>query len=379
MFKSALRRHALQGFRSFTPAARMPASHSTYQCRLPVIAQQTRRISSTRCLREEDRRDSSKTASTTPAEDSGEHEGRYARTDETIQVEYPPDSEMPRTPMVQGRGGRHFKRTLASFSLEDRVSVITGGARGLGLVMGQGLVASGSDLAIVDLNEEEAKLQAEKMLAQFQKENPGLDKRSLPKITAHHCDVASPDSVDQCLAEILEKHGRIDHLVTSAGFTENFDAISYPYDRMQKLWKVNVDGSYLFAVGVAKHLMQRQAPGSMVFIGSMSGSIVNVPQPQAPYNAAKAAIRHLAASLAVEWASANIRVNCISPGYMLTALTKKILDDNPDLHEKWVSLIPQGKMGVPEDLMGAVTFLLSDASKYVTGADLRVDGGYTLT
>jgi D-arabinitol 2-dehydrogenase len=83
---------------------------------------------------------------------------------------------------------------------------------------------------------------------------------------------------------------------------------------------VNVDGTYLFAVAVAKHLMERKAPGAMVFIGSMSGAIVNVPQPQAPYNAAKAAVRHLAASLAVEWAHAGIRVNCISPGYMLTAL-----------------------------------------------------------
>jgi D-arabinitol 2-dehydrogenase len=167
--------------------------------------------------------------------------------------------------------------------------------------------------------------------------------------------------------------------VTSAGFTENYDAIAYPYDRMKKLWGVNVDGTYLFATGVAKHLMSREVNGSIVFIGSMSGSIVNVPQPQAPYNAAKAAVRHLAASLAVEWAHAGIRVNCISPGYMLTALTKKILDDNPALAKQWTSLIPVGKMGRPEDLMGAVTFLSSDASKYVTGADLRVDGGYTVT
>ena len=89
---------------------------------------------------------------------------------------------------------------------------------------------------------------------------------------------------------------------------------------MKKLWGVNVDGTYLFAIEVAKHLMERKSPGSMVMIGSMSGSIVNVPQPQAPYNAAKAAVRHLASSLAVEWAHAGIRVNTISPGYMLTAL-----------------------------------------------------------
>ena len=152
----------------------------------------------------------------------------------------------------------------------------------------------------------------------FREENPGAEK--VPKVTAHYADVSSPDSVNSALAEIIAEHGKIDNLVTSAGFTENYDAIEYPYDRMKKLFGVNFDGTYLFACGVAKHMIERKAPGSIVFIGSMSGAIVNVPQPQAPYNAAKAAVRHLAATLAVEWAHAGIRVNCISPGYMLTAL-----------------------------------------------------------
>jgi D-arabinitol 2-dehydrogenase len=87
--------------------------------------------------------------------------------------------------------------------------------------------------------------------------------------------------VTNCITEILKDHPKIDGLVTSAGFTENFDAISYPIDRMRKLWGVNVDGTYLFAVAVAKHLIEHQSPGSIVVIGSMSGAIVNVPQPQA--------------------------------------------------------------------------------------------------
>ena len=141
-----------------------------------------------------------------------------------------------------------------------------------------------------------------------------------PKVTGHYADVADPQSVTAALASILKEHGKIDGLVTSAGFTENFPAISYPYDRMKKLWGVNVDGSYLFATAVARHLMDRKAAGSIVLIGSMSGAIVNVPQPQTPYNVSKAAVRHMAASLGVEWASANVRVNCISPGYMATEL-----------------------------------------------------------
>lgn len=191
--------------------------------------------------------------------------------------------------------------------------------------------------------------------------------------------VSDYESVQQVTAEIIEKHGKIDNLVTSAGFTENFDAIAYPPDRLRKLWGVNVDGTYFFATAVARHLMERKSPGSLVFIGSMSGAIVNVPQPQAPYNASKAAVRHLGRSFAVEWAHAGIRVNVIEPGYMLTALTEHILNENPELGEKWTSLIPQGKMGRPSDLMGPVAFLCSDASGYMTGAELRVDGGYTCT
>lgn len=168
------------------------------------------------------------------------------------------------------------------------------------------------------MTEDEGEKQAAALVEEFKRENPGA--KDVPKVTAHYADVSKPESVTAALDEIIAQHGKIDNLVTSAGFTENYAAVDYPHDRMQKLWGVNVDGTWLFAVGVAKHLMERKAPGSIVMIGSMSGAIVNVPQPQAPYNAAKAAVRHMASSLAVEWAHAGVRVNCISPGYMLTAL-----------------------------------------------------------
>lgn len=276
-------------------------------------------------------------AATTAGEpgESGDHEGQYARTSKDIVVEYPEEDDLPPSTPVVGRGGVHALRTLASFSMEGKTAIVTGGARGLGLVMAQALVTSGADVAIVDMNREEGQRSAQGLIDIFKTENPGSDKydhhhtldskansfnHRIPKVTAHFCDVSSPTSVNQSLEEILKIHGKVDNLVTSAGFTENYDAISYPHDRMQKLWGVNVDGTYLYAVAVAKHLMERKVPGSIVMIGSMSGAIVNVPQPQAPYNAAKAAVRHLASSLAVEWAHAGIRVNCISPGYMLTAL-----------------------------------------------------------
>ncbi|KAK3394266.1 hypothetical protein B0H63DRAFT_460476 [Podospora didyma] len=353
--------------------AMLPLSgHRRLQYPLAGLAQRRCYSSGTKVSREDEQRKENEAKETAAG-------GSYARTDDSITVEYPPDHKLPASKPVAGAGraGANVFPTLAAFSLQGNVGVVTGGARGLGLVMGQGMVISGANLAIVDLNKDEAARQAKNIVRTFKKEYP--DAKHLPKVTAHYADVSDEASVEACIMEIVAEHGKIDNLVTSAGFTENFEAIAYPIDRMRKLWGVNVDGTYLFATAVARHLMGRKSKGSMVFIGSMSGSIVNVPQPQAPYNAAKAAVRHLCASLSVEWAKAGIRVNCISPGYMLTALTQKILDDNPDLKQQWTSLIPQGRMGSPEDLMGPVTFLLSDASSYVTGADLRVDGGYTVT
>ncbi|KAF4124684.1 Short-chain dehydrogenase [Geosmithia morbida] len=319
--------------------------------------------------------------STPPLHDSGSGNGNkpgsHARTDGAIEVEHPEEHELPSSKPVRGTGGQYVKPTLSTFTLDRKVGLVTGGARGLGLVIAQGLVYSGSNVALVDMNRDEAEKQRGLLVDAFVKENPNAD--LVPKVTAHYADVGDSESVDACIAEVIAAHGKIDNLVTSAGFTENFEAINYPVERIRKLWAVNVDGTYLFATAVARHLMERRSPGSMVMIGSMSGSVVNVPQPQAPYNASKAAVRQMAASLAVEWAGAGIRVNCVSPGYMLTALTEKILDERPDLKTKWTSLIPQGKMGQPKDLMGPVAFLLSDAAGYITGADIRVDGGYTVT
>jgi len=167
--------------------------------------------------------------------------------------------------------------------------------------------------------EKEAQRQADAMLALFQQENPFSNRD--PKITTHHADVSSSASVNSAIEEILSTHKRIDNLVVCAGYCENIPAISYPDDisGLNRLWGVNFNGQLFTSVAVAKHLMERKAHGTIVCIGSISGSIVNVPQPQAVYNASKAAVRHLSRSLAVEWANSGIRVNCVSPGYMLTA------------------------------------------------------------
>lgn len=153
MFKPLASRQAFRALGQVTAKAPCRAA------RRPNLTINTsvRGISSTRSLYK-DENEKNKAPEPEKVLEEEEPDGRFARTDESITVEYPPDEEMPRSPIVQGRGGMHFKRTLASFSLEGKTSIVTGGARGLGLVMGQAIVASGSDLAIVDLN---SKLRAE--------------------------------------------------------------------------------------------------------------------------------------------------------------------------------------------------------------------------
>ncbi|KIV99817.1 uncharacterized protein PV09_08621 [Verruconis gallopava] len=266
------------------------------------------------------------------------------------------------------------KRTLAAFSLEGKVCVVTGGASGIGLGICKSILESGGQVAIVDLNVVAAHEQAKQLVETYEQEN---HEEVSPLVTSHAADVASPASIDLAINSVLSKHGHIDHLVTCAGICENISAIDYPHSRMQKLWSINVDGSFYFATAVARHLMQRKSEGSIVLIGSMSGSIVNVPQMQAPYNISKAAVKQMARTLGVEWAEYGIRVNCISPGYVRTALTDEIIKSNPALYAEWVSRTPVKRLGKPSDIAGAVVFLLSDLSTYMTGSEILIDGGYT--
>jgi len=189
------------------------------------------------------------------------------------------------------------------------------------------------------------------------------------------CDVSSERSVQNAFTEVMNKFGRVDSVVASAGIVENYSAFDYPFERIKRLYDINVHGAFFTAREAARNMVP-QGGGSIVLVASMSANIVNVPQLQTPYNASKAAVKHMAASLAVEWAKKGIRVNVLSPGYMLTKLTKTILSRDQERKKIWESLTPMGRMGDPEDLAGAIVFLSSDASRFMTGSEIRVDGGY---
>lgn len=158
--------------------------------------------------------------------------------------------------------------------------------------------------------------------------------------------------------------------------SSNLPAEKYDHAMFRRLIDINLTGSFLMCQAVAKSMMAAGKPGSLVLVASMSGSIVNYPQEQSCYNASKAGVIQLSKSLAAEWAKYNIRVNSISPGYMDTALNNvPALDAQKKI---WIGLTPQARLGAVDDLNGLAVFLASDASAYMTGADVLIDGGYTL-
>lgn len=250
-------------------------------------------------------------------------------------------------------------------TLAGRVAIVTGGARGLGYSLAGALATQGARVALLDLLENVTDAAIE-LSAEH-----GVDAVGV------RCDVTDQDGVERCFAEVGEQFGTPDILVTAAGITLWGDSVDVTAEQWRKVLAVNLDGTFFAAQSFARALLADDRPGSAVFISSMSGRIVNVPQFQASYNASKAAVSHLAKSLAVEWAKAGIRVNSIAPGYFLSDMTRQFTEQNPELAADWVSRIPAGRMGEPVDLHGLVTFLASGASDYLTGQDLAIDGGYT--
>ncbi|KAL1744354.1 hypothetical protein HDZ31DRAFT_38863 [Schizophyllum fasciatum] len=310
---------------------------------------------------------------------------------------------VPRASSVVARSNaRLFSQTAAArstslpqFSMSGKVCMITGAARGLGNEFCKAFVDSGcTSLAIVDLKQEEAEAAAAE-LANYACVNSDLKPDDV-KIIGVECDVSSERSVQKAFATVTSTFGRVDSVVASAGIVENYSAFDYPFDRIKRLYDINVHGAFFTAREAARNMIP-QGGGSIVLVASMSANVSHLILfsvalvltcihrlstsrrfPQTPYNASKAAVRHMASSLGVEWAKKGVRVNVLSPGYMLTKLTKTILAHDQELKKTWESLTPMGRMGEPDDLSGAIVFLASDASRFMTGTEIRVDGGYTI-
>jgi NAD(P)-dependent dehydrogenase (short-subunit alcohol dehydrogenase family) len=240
------------------------------------------------------------------------------------------------------------------------------GARGLGNYMARACAEAGAKaIAIFDANQELGDQAAEELHM----------KTSLP-VTFFKVDVRDGAAINAAVESVVELYGAPDVLVNSAGIADsNIKAETYDPAMFRRLIDINLTGSFLMSQAVGRAMMAAGKPGSIVLVASMSGSIVNYPQEQSCYNASKAGVIQLGKSLAAEWAKYDIRVNCISPGYMDTALNRvPALDAQKKI---WKSLTPQNRLGNVDELNGLCVFLASDASSFMTGANVIIDGGYT--
>lgn len=265
------------------------------------------------------------------------------------------------------------------FDLSNKVAIVTGGAGILGRKFCAALAAQGAKVAMVDINLSDC----ESTINEILKSNPDLI------IKPFFCDVSNPDSVGNMLENVIDSFGAIDILLNNAASkTSDLDAFFAPYEEYsinewRNVMAVNIDGMFLVSQAVGKHLVQRNCGGSIVQVASIYGVVapdheiyqgsnylgrqINTP---AVYSASKAAVIGLSKYLASYWAKNNIRVNSISPGGVDSGQNEKF-------KKLYSEKVPLGRMAHADDLVGAAIFLAADASGYITGQNLIVDGGFT--
>jgi NAD(P)-dependent dehydrogenase (short-subunit alcohol dehydrogenase family) len=244
------------------------------------------------------------------------------------------------------------------FSLDDRIALVTGGARGIGFASAQALKGHGAKVVIIDINVELGQQAAQKLEADF--------------IAA---DLTKSDQVRQAADSIVKKYGRIDVALNNAGIAVNVPSEECSDEDWLRVININLNAVFYCCREFGKVMLQ-QGRGSIINLASMSGVISNTPQPQSAYNASKAGVILLTKSLAGEWAKRGVRVNSISPGYIGTEMTK-LGTSQSDWYQRWLEFTPMGRLGEPQEVASVVVFLASDASSYFTGSNLLVDGGYT--
>lgn len=253
---------------------------------------------------------------------------------------------------------------IEKMRLDGKAIYVTGAASGIGKCAAMGFAEAGADVAIVDLNYEGAVKVAEEIAA-----------ATGSKTIAIKCDVTNKEDVEAMVAKVVETYGKLDACYNNAGICINAPAEEMTYEQWMKVINVNLNSVFLCATTAGK-VMLEQGYGSIINTASMSGHIVNVPQPQCAYNASKAGVIMLTKSLAVEWAKKNVRVNCISPGYIGTEL---ILNNKGlvPLMEQWNAMAPMGRVGKPEELQSILVYLAGDSCAFTTGSDIVVDGAFT--
>lgn len=250
-------------------------------------------------------------------------------------------------------------------SLRGKVVIVTGasGPRGMGIEAARGCAEMGADLAITYSSR----------AAGGEKNAKDLQETYGIRAKAYKCNVSKFEEVEKLVADVIAEFGKVDAFIANAGKAANGGVLDSSVTDWHEVIETDLNGTYHCAKAIGPHFKERGS-GSLVITASMSGHIANFPQEQTSYNTAKAGCIHLARSLANEWRGF-ARVNSISPGYIDTGLSDFVDQKIQDL---WLSMIPMGRNGEAKELKGAYVYLCSDASSYMTGTDLLIDGGYTV-
>lgn len=249
------------------------------------------------------------------------------------------------------------------FDLTGKVAIVTGGSRGIGKEIAIGLGEAGAKVAITARREEG-------LLATSQ-ELGSMGIESLPIVS----DVSEVDGVKRMVAQTLERWGGIDILVNNAGVVWAAPPDEMPLDKWDYVMNINARGTFICCQEVGREMI-KQKSGNIINISSAVG--ISAVDPKSGqfigYQASKASVIIMTKQLAVEWASHNIRVNCAAPSFLTTRLTNALIKRTGDNMMRW---IPMGRIGRPDEIKGTVVFLASEASSYVTGQVICIDGGTT--
>ena len=252
---------------------------------------------------------------------------------------------------------------LERFKLENKIAVVTGAARGIGLAICEALAEAGARVVLTDMNRELLD-SAVKMLSE----------KGYP-VEGELLDVTDQVAVQRVHDAIVARHGRVDVLVNNAGIAiSNHPAETMSDEVWKKVIDVNLNGVFWCCRAFGKGMLERGS-GSIVNVGSMSGFIVNRPQEQANYNASKAAVHHLTRSLAAEWGARGVRVNSVAPTYIDTEMNAYVYKD-AEMYRHWVGGTPMNRLGRVDEVASVALFLASDASSLMTGSVVLAEGGY---
>ena len=253
---------------------------------------------------------------------------------------------------------------LDTFVLEGKVALVTGGSRGLGLQIAEGLGEAGASVAITARREEGLQTAVEHLTQQ------GIKAMSVV------CDIAKNDQVESAVKHVLEHFQHIDILVNNAGATWGAPFKDIPFEAWDRVIRVNVDGTYFVSRAVGLHMIERGQGGRIINIASVAGLRGSDPtvMPTLPYNTSKGAVVNFTRALAATLAEYNITVNCICPGFFPTRMTAATLDRSG---ERIVAATPLRRVGGDQDLKGIAVLFASAASAFITGQVIAVDGGAT--